>query len=100
MCFAANSPTLVEPSRVSQWLKSLSFWNGDGRNHLLVHVSKRSTTQNLLSGVDIGRAMVAQSNFSPTQFRRGFDMTLPTFAVSGAGELQIKYETVVACASI
>nr|CAB3244016.1 exostosin-like 3 [Phallusia mammillata] len=80
----ANAPAKIEASRVTNWLQSLSHWHGDGRNHILLSLTRRSTAQNPLLGVDTGRAMIAQSNFAPTQFRPGFDLVIPTLAVSGS----------------
>ncbi|XP_039253764.2 exostosin-like 3 [Styela clava] len=67
-----------EPANIQRWLYSLPYWKGDGRNHILVHMSRQSTNQNLLLGVNTGRAMIAQSSFQKTQFRDGFDVILPS----------------------
>ena len=73
----------VDAEAATKWLKSLRFWRGDGRNHLLVYLSRQTTVQNPLVRVDTGRALVAQSNFLKDQFRYGFDIALPTIAASG-----------------
>ena len=80
----------VDAEAATKWLKSLRFWRGDGRNHLLVYLSRQTTVQNPLVQVDTGRALVAQSNFLKEQFRYGFDIALSTIAAFGvAGKMDI-----------
>ena len=64
---------------LENWLNSLPYWHGDGRNHILIYLTKQTTTDNPLLNVNTGRAMVAQSNFATTQYRPNFDFVLPTF---------------------
>uniref|UniRef100_H2ZHK5 Exostosin-like 3 n=1 Tax=Ciona savignyi TaxID=51511 RepID=H2ZHK5_CIOSA len=71
------SAGVISPDAISSWLRSLAYWRGDGRNHLLVYFSHQTTTQNPLKGVDTGRAIVGQTNFEASQFRMGFDAVLP-----------------------
>ena len=66
--------------KIENWLAGLPFWRGDGRNHLLIYFSKLSTISNYLSNVNTGRAMIAQSNFSPSQYRMNFDVIIPTLS--------------------
>jgi len=68
---------LFNTETLTNHLHSLPHWRGDGRNHLIVHLSKRFTSQNPLLGVDTGRAMIAQSNFVQNQFRNNFDLVVP-----------------------
>ncbi|CAK8684115.1 exostosin-like 3 [Clavelina lepadiformis] len=82
----ANSQPIVDKSTMSDWLHSLPHWRGDGRNHLLVYLSRQSTAQNPLLGVDVGRAMIAQTNFATGQFRFGFDIVMPTLTLVGTGQ--------------
>uniref|UniRef100_H2ZHK7 Exostosin-like 3 n=1 Tax=Ciona savignyi TaxID=51511 RepID=H2ZHK7_CIOSA len=72
-----DSKPVISPDAISSWLRSLAYWRGDGRNHLLVYFSHQTTTQNPLKGVDTGRAIVGQTNFEASQFRMGFDAVLP-----------------------
>lgn len=58
-------------------LHSLEYWRGDGRNHLVVSVSKDRVSRNILGNVNTGRAMLAQSFYTSQQFRNGFDIVLP-----------------------
>ena len=65
---------------IQQTLHSLSHWNGNGENHVLIDLSfTGSVFRSALFGVDTGRAIVAQSFFlgeSPHRF--GYDIVLPT----------------------
>ena len=74
---AANNGEEVHRAATAAWLRSLAYWRGDGRNHMIVYLSKRSTAQNPLLGVDTGRAVLAQSNFVHNQYRAGFDVVIP-----------------------
>lgn len=69
---------VVDVEEFEQWLSKLPYWRGDGRNHVIVHLSKSTANQNLLVGANTGRAMLAQSSFLQQQYRAGFDVVLPS----------------------
>ncbi|KOB69799.1 Exostosin-3, partial [Operophtera brumata] len=61
-------------------LKSLPYWGGDGRNHLLLNLARRELSVgsgDAFREASTGRAMVAQSTFTHDQFRPGFDIVTP-----------------------
>lgn len=61
-------------------LRNLPFWGGDGRNHVLINLSRRDLSAgstNAFLGEDTGRAMLVQSSFEKRQFRVGFDLVVP-----------------------
>eukprot|EP00064_Thunnus_orientalis_P015297 superscaffoldBa00002807_g15347 len=64
------------PSELEKQLKALPYWRSDGHNHALVHLSRKSMTQNFLYNVSTGRAAVAQSTFLEQQYREGFDLVV------------------------
>lgn len=64
------------PSELEKQLKALPHWRSDGHNHVLVHLSRKSMTQNFLYNVSTGRAAVAQSTFLEQQYREGFDLVV------------------------
>ncbi|KAI4802222.1 hypothetical protein KUCAC02_020074 [Chaenocephalus aceratus] len=64
------------PSELEKQLKALPYWRSDGHNHVLVHFSRMSMTQNFLYNVSTGRAAVAQSTFLEQQYREGFDLVV------------------------
>lgn len=71
-------------------LKSLPFWGGDGRNHLLVNLARRDLSVgsgNVFSGVSTGRAMLVQSIYLHQQFRDGFDLIVPPMLGPPGGEV-------------
>uniref|UniRef100_A0A8C6WDU8 Exostosin-like 3 n=1 Tax=Neogobius melanostomus TaxID=47308 RepID=A0A8C6WDU8_9GOBI len=70
------SAKLSPPSELEKQLKALPYWRNDGHNHVLVHFSRTSTTQNFLYNVSTGRAAVAQSTFLEQQYREGFDLVV------------------------
>lgn len=70
------SSKLPPPSELEKQLKALPYWRNDGHNHVLVHFSRTSTTQNYLYNVSTGRAAVAQSTFLEQQYREGFDLVI------------------------
>nr|XP_002121020.1 exostosin-like 3 isoform X1 [Ciona intestinalis] len=73
----ANAKPGISTDSISNWFRSLAYWRGDGRNHLLVYFSHHSTIQNPLLGANTGRAIVAQTNFERNQFRTSFDIVVP-----------------------
>ncbi|XP_028675964.1 exostosin-like 3 [Erpetoichthys calabaricus] len=64
------------PEDLEKQLHSLPYWRSDGHNHLLVHLSRKSMTQNYLYNVSTGRAVMAQSTFFEKQYRLGFDLVI------------------------
>lgn len=61
-------------------IKSLPYWGGDGRNHVLLNMARRELavgSGDAFRGASVGRAMVAQSTFTHEQFRAGFDVITP-----------------------
>ncbi|KAL1140802.1 hypothetical protein AAG570_000730 [Ranatra chinensis] len=57
-------------------LSALPYWGGDGRNHILLHLSRNDLTieSSLVPSADTSRAIIAQT--SHPQFRPGFDIVL------------------------
>ncbi|KAJ3606875.1 hypothetical protein NHX12_026393 [Muraenolepis orangiensis] len=72
---AAKTNIYVTDDPAAQ-LKALPYWRADGRNHLLLHFSRKSMTQNFLYNVSTGRAAVAQTTFLEQQYREGFDLVV------------------------
>ncbi|XP_063696402.1 exostosin-3 [Culicoides brevitarsis] len=67
---------------------SLPYWGGDGRNHVILSLSRRSIgLENHLYTIDTGRAIVAQSIFFLNQFRQGFDLILPPLLGPPGGDV-------------
>ena len=67
----------VSATEVEKMLHELPFWAGDGRNHLLLTLTSSPVGSDLLRGVNIGRAMIAQPYFIDTAFRPQFDVVIP-----------------------
>ncbi|CAK1599869.1 unnamed protein product [Parnassius mnemosyne] len=61
-------------------IKTLPYWGGDGRNHVLLNLARRELSVGSgdgFTGVSIGRAMIAQSTYKLDQFRPEFDLVTP-----------------------
>ncbi|EEB17816.1 conserved hypothetical protein [Pediculus humanus corporis] len=76
----------------TEWIflkDGLKYWGGDGRNHILLHLSRRdlSTTQDRFSGVNTGRAIIVQSTFERLRFRQGFDLVIPPILGPPGGDM-------------
>lgn len=71
-----QEPTVLRPADLEKQLFSLPHWRTDGHNHVIINLSRKSDTQNLLYNVSTGRAMVAQSTFYAAQYRAGFDLVV------------------------
>ena len=87
----SNSRSL-DSMQLTSYLHSLPYWHGDGRNHLILHFSRRLNSRSLhnepLEGVDIGRAMVARSVYSALfSYRAGFDVIVPPSLGISHGEV-------------
>ncbi|KAK3865691.1 hypothetical protein Pcinc_028719 [Petrolisthes cinctipes] len=72
---------------VESTLHSLSHWNGDGRNHLLLNLGRTFYSHNIFEGLDTGRAMIVQSHFNSHSFRPGFDLVAPPLLGLPGGDL-------------
>lgn len=71
-------------------LQQLPFWGGDGRNHVLLNFARRDLTPTAalaVQNVDTGRAMIVQSTFADSQFRRGFDLLIPPILGPPGGDV-------------
>ncbi|EPY83725.1 exostoses-like protein [Camelus ferus] len=71
-----QEPVVLRPADLEKQLSSLPHWRTDGHNHVIINLSRKSDTQNLLYNVSTGRAMVAQSTFYAAQYRPGFDLVV------------------------
>ena len=58
-------------------LHQLPYWNGDGRNHILLNLARYYGNKDVFDGVDTGRAILVQSSFTDSQYREGFDLVIP-----------------------
>lgn len=61
-------------------IKSLPYWGGDGRNHVLLNLARRELSVgsgDAFHSASTGRAMIAQSTFTLQKFRPGFDIITP-----------------------
>ncbi|XP_054272009.1 exostosin-3-like [Macrosteles quadrilineatus] len=58
-------------------LRDLPYWGGDGRNHVLLYLSRGNLSPPTLTPELTGRAIIAQSTFARHLFREGFDLVLP-----------------------
>ena len=67
----------VDSLALQKSLHSLPYWNGDGRNHVLLNIARSPGNHDMFHGVDTGRAMIAQSAHTLYDFRDGFDLVLP-----------------------
>lgn len=68
-------------------LHNLPYWNGDGRNHILLSVARTYICQDLLEGINIGRAMVAQTPFVGHVFRPQYDLAIPPSLGIASGDV-------------
>ncbi|KAJ1059344.1 hypothetical protein K5549_013698 [Capra hircus] len=71
-----QEPAVLRPADLEKQLSSLPHWRRDGHNHVVLSLSRKLDTQNLLYNVSTGRAMVAQSTFYAAQYRPGFDLVV------------------------
>ena len=62
-------------------LQSLTFWKGDGRNHILIDINMSENNGTLSSRIEqSGKAMIASSQiFDIQKPRPGFDIPMPNF---------------------
>ena len=70
-------PGLRSVTNLQHHLRSLKHWNNDGQNHLLLLISSAPLSGDYFTGVDIGRAFVAQPGFASPSLRDGFDFVVP-----------------------
>ena len=69
------APPRPTSDEIKQKLRSLSHWDRDGVNHVLIDLSEGGQTSSVLNNVATGRAVVVQSHIAAGRtFRRGFDI--------------------------
>ena len=77
-------------SELESKLRSLPYWSGNGRNHLLLYIrsTTRFSTSSLSLEIDTGLALIAQSTFSiKSTYRHGFDVVLPPLSGPIKGDM-------------
>ena len=72
---------------LQQRLQRLSHWRADGRNHVVLNLARHYAAADPLAGVKVGRAVVAQSRFTESQFRADFDVVLPPSLGASHGDV-------------
>lgn len=63
---------MYNPAQSLSHHRSVSHWQGDGRNHIILNLDQKP-----LDPVHTDRAMIAQTTFSRGLYRPGFDILLP-----------------------
>ncbi|GFR82877.1 exostosin-like 3 [Elysia marginata] len=69
-------PQPPSPYKMEKFLYDLPYWGGDGRNHVLLHLTQTESFDPLI-GVNTGRALLAKTTFTDSAFREGFDVVIP-----------------------
>lgn len=67
----------MNANKLQSLIFSLSYWHGDGRNHILLNLARNSANTDMFQSVNTGRAMIVQSSFIETIFRCKFDILVP-----------------------
>ncbi|XP_052236593.1 exostosin-like 3 [Dreissena polymorpha] len=75
------------PETIQNKINSLRYWNGDGLNHVLINLARSRSNVDLFHGVKTGRAIIVQSSFVETGFRRQFDIVVPPLLGNSDGEV-------------
>lgn len=67
----------VNSTQFEARLRALPYWNGDGRNHILLNMARTLASKDIFSNVNTHRAMIAQSAFIGSPYRSKFDVLIP-----------------------
>jgi alpha-1,4-N-acetylglucosaminyltransferase EXTL3 len=67
----------VSSETLERSLVKLPYWRGDGRNHLILHVTRGSDGGPPFAIPHVARAMLAQSSANDITFRPNFDLLIP-----------------------
>lgn len=70
-------PDHRDAASLEKYLQSLTHWNGDGRNHVLLNFGLDPNRTSMFDGVNTGRSILVQSYFTSVHFRPGFDIIAP-----------------------
>ncbi|XP_049801082.1 exostosin-3-like isoform X1 [Schistocerca nitens] len=81
---AVAATNVTERPISTEALHRLPFWGADGRNHVLLYLSRSTGRRHFAAGshdafrgVDTGRAIIVQSTFLRSRFRQSFDVIAP-----------------------
>ncbi|XP_063588185.1 exostosin-3-like [Penaeus indicus] len=77
----------VDKVNLEENLHSLPYWNGDGRNHVLLNLGRTIYSRNVFDGVNTGRALTVQAHFYSHLYRPGFDIVAPPLLGLPGGDL-------------
>ncbi|XP_033726991.1 exostosin-like 3 [Pecten maximus] len=67
----------IDFKSVESALHNLPYWHGDGRNHVIINMLRQPGSADLFIGVNTGRAIIAQTAFTESSYRAGFDVLIP-----------------------
>lgn len=67
----------MDSKSLEKALHSLPYWHGDGRNHMIMNLHRQPGNADRFAGMNTGRAIIAQTAFMDTTFRKGFDVLVP-----------------------
>ena len=71
---------------IEERIHSLSHWNNDGLNHVLIELSTSKDDGGLLDSVTTQSAIIAKTVISPSKpFRHGYDILLPPLPITEIG---------------
>lgn len=68
-------------------LFNLPYWNGDGRNHVLLNLGRSLLSKNIFKNINTGRALIVQSHFEAFSLRFEFDILVPPLLGLPGGDL-------------
>ncbi|XP_054166306.1 exostosin-3-like [Oppia nitens] len=74
--FKNSDHQLLTKDYYNQYLHSLPYWAGDGRNHIIINTFTDLDLQST-DGIDLQKASLVQTNFNLHTFRPNFDIILP-----------------------
>ncbi|XP_054724927.1 LOW QUALITY PROTEIN: exostosin-3-like [Uloborus diversus] len=71
-----------DASSLENYLQSLTHWNGDGRNHILLNLALETNSHQFVCWCEyLGVPIIAQSHFTSSEFRDGFDIIAPPLII-------------------
>ncbi|XP_021341980.1 exostosin-like 3, partial [Mizuhopecten yessoensis] len=77
----------IDSNSVENALHNLPYWHGDGRNHVIMNILRQPGHADMFTGVNTGRAIIAQTAFTETSFRSGFDVLIPPSLGKASGDV-------------
>ncbi|OTF82637.1 exostosin-like protein, partial [Euroglyphus maynei] len=79
LIISEHFPYLNDRIRFQNYLENLSYWAGDGRNHIIFNLNEKIDLNSI--DLNIKNAILVQNQFDSSSLRHSFDLVIPNVQI-------------------